>query len=165
MPRAHGKGRQTKDIGQRFNRGITSGVTFATIPSGVTIGGTGIDATGLSVTAAVIYASGSLKTSEGFCIASDTNGVEFASGVTRTKGGCSQVFMATGSGAGAYFGLGFTNTITSMTATIGLKSGTSINNCNIDLHGSNTHATVHYFDYSGASYGSWVSVFYFATGT
>ena len=148
MPRRHAKGRQGKDIGQRFNRGVTSGVTFTTIPSGVTL------------------AKGGIQTNLGYMIAGLSDGILIVAGTTRTKGGVSQVFTATGSGAGAYFGLGMT-TITSMLVSCGLETGVSqpfafVSNDVL----TPAHVTVHYnVADSGVSYGSAVSIEYLAIGT
>ena len=159
MPRKASRGRQGKNIGQRFNNGITSGVTIVTIPSGTTVANAGIT-TPLVTAASIVNSSNS-----GYPVTGLTDAIMVVSGTTRTKGGVSQVFTATGSGAGAYFGLGMT-TITAMMVSAGLETGTSQFYAYVSNDGLTTHATVYYNTAdSGASYGSSVSIDYIAIGT
>lgn len=112
MPRKYAKGRGTKDVGQRFNRGITSGVTFVTIPSGVTVSNAGITAP-----------SGTIQDGNGYMVAGQTAGWEMFAGVTITKGGASQVFQAGTPTETSHYGFGFTNSIISVVATVSGQSG------------------------------------------
>lgn len=170
MPRKYkGQGRQGKNWGQRFNIGVTTGVTLATIPSGVTIDQNGITNAGMvnttgaitsggsiqatgTVTGARFYNSGNSGQLPTYITANDTI---MASGVTTCKGGTSQVFVGgappTGTAAtGAYFGLTNFTTMARMFVTRDAGDGISgLTNALFAVSMGANAATVYYYDARG----------------
>ena len=159
MPRKRAIGRQSKDIGQRFNVGVTSGVTFVTMPSGTTVANAGIT-TPLVTAASIINSANS-----GYPIVGLSDAIMIVSGTTRTFGGGSQYFHATGSGGDPKFGLGMT-TITAFIATCGLRSDVTRTHIVVENTGTGAGVTIYTLGVvSGSTNTSAVSVDYIAIGT
>jgi len=187
MPRTYrGKGRGSKNIGGRFNIGAISGVTFHTIPSGVTLDQNGIRLDG-GVSCTDITSGGTIEavstvsapyfynTTKSAQIPSygGANNVLIKSGVTTTKGGVSQVFVGgappTGTAAtGAFFGLTSFTTITQMFVIRHSHDGVSGNsNYTFSVDCASNAATVFYHsmkDPIGAGSGK-CTIRYFVIGT
>ncbi len=165
MPRRHGRGRGTKGFGTQFNKGSVSGVTFVTKPSGVTIAKNLIQTAGVTITPSGVSAQQLYSPAIGaYALYSLTDGVVIKSGVTRTKGGSSQVFNA-GAAVGNQFTLGMT-TVINMIANIHLESGVSAMFGIVETDTTGSAATVHYMiGGSGATYASAVTINYVAIGT
>ena len=158
MPRKYSPGRQSKDIGQRFNRGITSGVTLVTVPSGSTVANAGIT-TPLLTVASIIN-----STNSGYPVTGLTDGIMVVSGSTTTKGGVSQVFTAAGGGSGQQFGLGMTS-IVAMKVTAKHLAGTSPAMLSVANYSDGASVTVFYNNHSGSSYNTKTLLEFLAIGT
>jgi len=152
MPRKHTKGRGTKSHGQRFEVGITSGVTITTIPSGITI------------YKGVLYDDdGNMNGVVGL-----SSGMLMVSGTTITKGTDFQVFSAAATpDQTAFYGLGLT-TIVAFIATYGINTAATRCVVCVENGGASvgSHVTAHYtIAGSGVSYTSGISMDYIAIGT